>query len=324
MTVTMQEIADRAGVSRPVVCSVLGGRTTCRCSKEKREEILALVNKLGYQPNLQARRLRQGRTRTVAILFASFRDRVIGELTLGFYRGLLKRGYTSILCIWESRGEIEAAYRNAVANRVDGVITRDSPPEWLPDGLPIVVYGDAPKGVDCVRVKYRRAFDEAIAHLCALGHRRFGYIGPNCQRREEFLGACAAAGLAEPAVSAGPSFIERGNEGMADLLSRKKRPTAVFCHNDVVALSACGEAARRGLAIGRDVSVIGLDNTLESRLFTPALTTIDTFVPDKADRMVEILLARIANPTAPPERVDIESKFVPRASVGPCAKGRTV
>ena len=319
MTITMQEIADRAGVSRPVVCSVLGGHTTCRCSKEKREEILALVDKLGYQPNLQARRLRQGRTRTVAILFASFRDRIVGDLTLGFYRGLLKRGYTSILCIWESREEIEAAYRNAVANRVDGVITCDYHPEWLPDGLPIVVYGDAPKGVDCVRVKYRRAFDEAVAHLRTLGHRRFGYIGLGCQRREEFLAACAAAGLAEPAVYGGLSFIETGSEGMADLLSRKKRPTAIFCHNDVIALSACGEAARRGLAVGRDVSVVGLDNMLESRLFTPALTTIDTFVADKADRMVEMLLARIETPSAPPVRVDIEAKFVPRASIGPCA-----
>ena len=299
MTITMQEIADRAGVSRPVVCSVLGGHTTCRCSKEKREEILALVRKRGYQPNLQARRLRQGRTRTVGILFASFRDRIIGDLTLGIHRGLIRRGYTSILCIWESREEMAGAYRNAVANRVDGVITCDYHGEWLPKGLPVMVYGNAPEGIDCVRIKYRPAFSKALSHLCALGHRRFGFIGPEGPRHDELLAAIAAAGLPVPAFHAGPGYMETG-----------------------VAMAACGEAARRGLAVGRDISVVGLDDTLESRLVFPALATIDTFVADNADKMVDMLVARIANPVQPPVRLEMTAKFIPRASIGPCAKGR--
>ena len=322
MTITMQEIADRAGVSRPVVCSVLGGHTTCRCSKEKREEILALVDKLGYQPNLQARRLRQGRTRTVGILFASFRDRIIGDLTLGIHRGLIRRGYTSILCIWESGEETAAAYRNAVANRVDGVITCDYHREWLPEGLPVMVYGDAPKDIDCVRIKYGPAFSEALSHLSALGHRRFGFIGPKGPRHTELLTAMAAAGLPEPVCHVGPGYMETGAKGMADFASRGDCPTAVFCQNDGVAMAACGEAARRGLVVGRDISVVGLDDILESRLVFPALATIDTFVADKADRMVEMLLARIANPASPSVRLEMTAKFVPRASIGPCAMGR--
>ena len=322
MTITMQEIADRAGVSRPVVCSVLGGHTTCRCSKEKREEILALVKKLGYQPNLQARRLRQGRTRTVGILFASFRDRIIGDLTLGIHRGLIRRGYTSILCIWENIEEMAGAYRNAVANRVDGVITCDYHGEWLPKGLPVMVYGNAPEGIDCVRIKYRPAFSEALSHLCALGHRRFGFIGPEGPRHNELLAAIAAAGLPAPAFHAGPGYMETGAEGMAAFASLGECPTAVFCQNDGVAMAACGEAARRGMAVGRDISVVGLDDTLESRLVFPALATIDTFVADKADKMVDMLVARMANPDQPPVQLEMTAKFIPRASIGPCAKGR--
>ena len=86
MAVTMKDIAERAGVSRPVVCAVLGGKSTCRVSDEKKQRILELVKELGFQPNLQAQRLRSGKTRTVGILFASFRDRIIGDVMMELYR----------------------------------------------------------------------------------------------------------------------------------------------------------------------------------------------------------------------------------------------
>lgn len=125
MAVTMKDIAERAGVSRPVVCAVLGGKSTCRVSDEKKQRILELVKELGFQPNLQAQRLRSGKTRTVGILFASFRDRIIGDVMMELYRRLLKSGYTSIFAIWEKASEIEQAYKNVIRNQVDGIITCD-------------------------------------------------------------------------------------------------------------------------------------------------------------------------------------------------------
>lgn len=131
MAVTMKDIAERAGVSRPVVCAVLGGKSTCRVSDEKKQRILELVKELGFQPNLQAQRLRSGKTRTVGILFASFRDRIIGDVMMELYRRLLKSGYTSIFAIWEKASEIEQAYKNVIRNQVDGIITCD----YHPDGF---------------------------------------------------------------------------------------------------------------------------------------------------------------------------------------------
>ena len=63
MAVTMKDIAEMAQVSRPVVCAVLGGKSTCRVSAEKRKRILELVEEYGYQPNLQARSLRSGKAK---------------------------------------------------------------------------------------------------------------------------------------------------------------------------------------------------------------------------------------------------------------------
>lgn len=65
MAVTMKDIAEMAQVSRPVVCAVLGGKSTCRVSAEKRKRILELVEEYGYQPNLQARSLRSGKSKNL-------------------------------------------------------------------------------------------------------------------------------------------------------------------------------------------------------------------------------------------------------------------
>ena len=158
MAVTMKDIAERAQVSRPVVCAVLGGKSTCRVSEEKRRRILELVKELNFQPNLQAQRLRSGKTRTVGILFASFRDRIIGDVMMELYRRLLQSGYTSIIAIWENTEEIEQAYRNVVRNKVDGIITCDYHPEWIGEKIPVVVYSRQFPETDSITIDYGAAF----------------------------------------------------------------------------------------------------------------------------------------------------------------------
>ena len=291
MAVTMKDIAERAGVSRPVVCAVLGGKSTCRVSDEKKQRILELVKELGFQPNLQAQRLRSGKTRTVGILFASFRDRIIGDVMMELYRRLLKSGYTSIFAIWEKASEIEQAYKNVIRNQVDGIITCDYHPEWIQEKIPVVVYGKQYPETDCISIDYSTAFSEAAEYLCSLGHSRFGYIGCHGERYENYAAVMDKYGLADSDyVFDGMGYPENGIKGMQFFLRMEKPPTAIFCHNDSVALSAMAEAQRNGLEIGSDISIIGIDNTLESGFSYPALTTIDTFIGQKAGIMVDLLL----------------------------------
>ena len=297
MAVTMKDIAERAGVSRPVVCAVLGGKSTCRVSDEKKQRILELVKELGFQPNLQAQRLRSGKTRTVGILFASFRDRIIGDVMMELYRRLLKSGYTSIFAIWEKASEIEQAYKNVIRNQVDGIITCDYHPEWIQEKIPVVVYGKQYPETDCISIDYSTAFSEAAEYLCSLGHSRFGYIGCHGERYENYAAVMDKYGLADSDyVFDGMGYPENGIKGMQFFLRMEKPPTAIFCHNDSIALSAMAEAQRNGLEIGSDISIIGIDNTLESGFSYPALTTIDTFIGQKAGIMVDLLLERFGAP----------------------------
>ena len=319
MAVTMKDIAERAGVSRPVVCAVLGGKSTCRVSDEKKQRILELVKELGFQPNLQAQRLRSGKTRTVGILFASFRDRIIGDVMMELYRRLLKSGYTSIFAIWEKA----SAYKNVIRNQVDGIITCDYHPEWIQEKIPVVVYGKQYPETDCISIDYSTAFSEAAEYLCSLGHSRFGYIGCHGERYENYAAVMDKYGLADSDyVFDGMGYPENGIKGMQFFLRMEKPPTAIFCHNDSVALSAMAEAQRNGLEIGSDISIIGIDNTLESGFSYPALTTIDTFIGQKAGIMVDLLLERFGAPEKKAVSLTLKSKLIIRKSCGP-ARERT-
>lgn len=323
MAVTMKDIAERAGVSRPVVCAVLGGKSTCRVSDEKKQRILELVKELGFQPNLQAQRLRSGKTRTVGILFASFRDRIIGDVMMELYRRLLKSGYTSIFAIWEKASEIEQAYKNVIRNQVDGIITCDYHPEWIQEKIPVVVYGKQYPETDCISIDYSTAFSEAAEYLCSLGHSRFGYIGCHGERYENYAAVMDKYGLADSNyVFDGMGYPENGIKGMQFFLRMEKPPTAIFCHNDSIALSAMAEAQRNGLEIGSDISIIGIDNTLESGFSYPALTTIDTFIGQKAGIMVDLLLERFGAPEKKAVSLTLKSKLIIRKSCGP-ARERT-
>lgn len=323
MAVTMKDIAERAGVSRPVVCAVLGGKSTCRVSDEKKQRILELVKELGFQPNLQAQRLRSGKTRTVGILFASFRDRIIGDVMMELYRRLLKSGYTSIFAIWERASEIEQAYKNVIRNQVDGIITCDYHPEWIQEKIPVVVYGKQYPETDCISIDYSTAFSEAAEYLCSLGHSRFGYIGCHGERYENYAAVMDKYGLADSDyVFDGMGYPENGIKGMQFFLRMEKPPTAIFCHNDSVALSAMAEAQRNGLEIGSDISIIGIDNTLESGFSYPALTTIDTFIGQKAGIMVDLLLERFGALEKKAVSLTLKSKLIIRKSCGP-ARERT-
>ena len=323
MAVTMKDIAERAGVSRPVVCAVLGGKSTCRVSDEKKQRILELVKELGFQPNLQAQRLRSGKTRTVGILFASFGDRIIGDVMMELYRRLLKSGYTSIFAIWEKASEIEQAYKNVIRNQVDGIITCDYHPEWIQEKIPVVVYGKQYPETDCISIDYSTAFSEAAEYLCSLGHSRFGYIGCHGERYENYAAVMDKYGLADSDyVFDGMGYPENGIKGMQFFLRMEKPPTAIFCHNDSIALSAMAEAQRNGLEIGSDISIIGIDNTLESGFSYPALTTIDTFIGQKAGIMVDLLLERFGAPEKKAVSLTLKSKLIIRKSCGP-ARERT-
>jgi LacI family transcriptional regulator len=115
-------------------------------------------------------------------------------------------------------------------------------------------------------------------------------------------------------VEAAPTK-DGGFNAMTSLLSRTKRPTALLCFNDVVAIGAMLALTRHKLTPGRDVAVVGFDDTSEARHTSPALTTISVGVGDLGERAAQVLLRQIEGDGAPETYVG-EARLVVRESCG--------
>ena len=164
----------------------------------------------------------------------------------------------------------------------------------------------------------------ATRHLVALGHKRIAYVGGADRmavRQERVAGfrqASEGAGLAvDPGlmVESMPTK-EGGFEAMSRLLARSARPTAAVCFNDVVAIGAMMALARHGLAAGRDMAIVGFDDTAEARHAVTPLTTISVDAVGLGERAAQMLLRHIAGGRPKIETHVGEARLVVRESCG--------
>lgn len=182
----------------------------------------------------------------------------------------------------------------------------------------------------------------AAEHLLDLGHRRLAFIGAENistyeDRRLAFQvrvdacpGAscqmvtvpCRATPRRTPQPWPGGERVPAHSDSHAiahNLLLEQRRPTAIFCANDWMALGVYRAAAKIGLAVGRDLSVVGFADLREASMLEPALTTIRQDTEAIGVAAAELLLARIEGraPTAKPQEVRQRPTLVVRESTGP-------
>jgi LacI family transcriptional regulator len=139
-----------------------------------------------------------------------------------------------------------------------------------------------------------------------------------------FTRAVKKAGLAvDPAriIESMPTK-DGGFDAMRRLLSMKKRPTAVVCFNDVVAIGAMLAIARQGLVVGRDIAVVGFDDTTDARHVSPALATVSVDAGSLGERAAQMLLRQINEGERRLETYVGEARLVNRESCGGSLKRR--
>jgi len=306
---TIRDVAERAGVSKSLVSLVLNDSPRVR--PQKRDAVLTAIRELGYRPNMAARSLTEGRTRTVGVLINDLRNPWFVDTLDGINAELHARDMTMLL--GDARLDRRADERLVTTFmnlRVDGLIVVGSivVSESVVEAarmLPTVVAGawdlDQPR-VDVSVQDDRRGAELAARHLIDLDHRRIGLITGGFgavmrRRREGYEEAMRTAGLECEVEVVTAEMTERGGFGAAlALLDRPARPTAVFVAADVAAVGALRAAAVLGLDVPRDVSIVGFDNTRVADLPGMALTTIDIESERVGRAAVELLVARIASP----------------------------
>jgi LacI family transcriptional regulator len=286
LDLTIDDVAVAAGVSIRTVSRVLNKST--KVYAETRAKVEAVVARLDYRPSWRARGLATGRSYLLGLLHDEHNALVLGEVLRGVVPQAAARGYEIIV---HPAAMDEDPVRDAVdfvlRSRVDGVLIMSpvSGIEGLAEALkPTGVTTCALSAVRIDGFHSTLVYDEragaarAAQHLIDLGHRRIALMsGPDLipahERRAGFIEALAKAGL-EPAGEAWGDFhFESGVAGAQKLLDIDPRPTAILSASDAMAAGILNVAARRGIAVPRDLSVVGYDYLLAPML-TPSLTAV--------------------------------------------------
>lgn len=298
---------------------------------ETRRRIARAARDLDYRPSVLARSLRLQKTQTLGLLVPDITNPFFAPIMRGAEDVALARGYSLILCNTEDVPAREAAYLRVLRERqVDGLLIASSRMSDATitglrrEGFPFVLVNRSARGAELtVTVDNRAAAAEAVTHLVRLGHRRIGHIaGPRTtttglERAEGVRGALSELGLVadgELTVEAKAFSEEEGYRCAAELLRLPVPPTALFGANDLIAIGALRAARDRGLAIPRDVSVVGFNDIRQAELLEPPLTTVHVPQYDMGAAGARLLIARLEREPIAEPHVVLPATLTIRAS----------
>lgn len=332
--VTATEVARKAGVSQPTVSLVLSRNPKARVAPETRARVLKIAQELGYRPNRLAQGLVRRRSYALGVIVPGFDNPVYASVISGAEKVAAQAGYAVLLC--EGKGSEVVQHLEALRDRqIDGVIIAGIAASTLPapalDGLNVALVNQPSERFSTVGSDSLKAGLIAAEHLLGLGHTRVAFLGPAdaipaFRLRERGL----VQGLRASGVAIASEYFQRasatvagGLEGMRSLLALAERPTAVFCANDLMALGAHKACSVAGIALPRDLSLLGCDDIEMARLVTPELSTIAAPTRELGARAVRLLLKQIdADGALAPASQLLAVKLVSRGTTGPHMPGR--
>lgn len=326
---TIQDVARIAGVSTATVSRTLSKPSVV--SKTSREAVLSAIANTGYRVNATASNLRRKRTGTVIVLLPNIANPFFSQILAGLGSILTPAQYGMLVADTQSGPDPDERLGHYLTSgQADGLILLDgtlSPKALdIPGRPPVVIACEwMESNLPSVRVQNEGGAALAVEHLVRLGHRDIGHVTGlrgNVLAEARLNGFVSA--LAEAGISPNPDWIIEGDysidSGVAAArtwLAMTKRPSALFFSSDEMAAGFSGEVQKSGVAIPRDVSIVGFDNIEIAQHLSPPLTTIRQPRMKIGVRAAEILLGMIDTDSrdGPSEVIDVE--FVERGSSGP-------
>jgi DNA-binding LacI/PurR family transcriptional regulator len=328
----LEEVARRAKVSTATVSRVLNNASVVK--NTTRARVLRAIEELRYHPNLYARSLAGGKSRTIGVIVSNLENPFFFDIYQAVEAGAHARGYEVLMANTDYRSEqLVASVRLMIGRRVEGlaaVVSEMEPAlieELTGSRIPVVFYdvGTPRPNITNIRLNYRRGIDKVIEYLHSLGHRRLGFLGhhaalgPINERCKSVAEAAARYPEMEVRPAAGADSLEGGRQAARALLDTGFEPTALVCVNDITAVGAMRELRERGLRVPDDISVTGFDNIRLSEFCYPALTTVHIPRERIGQIVCECLLPQGEGAHSEREIV-IDPEFMVRDSTGQAAR----
>lgn len=285
---TIQDIADRAKVSKSTVSRVINNTTLV--NEEKRQAVLDAMSALGFQPNVFAQGLASGQSMTIGILTQNIGSPFYDTIAQGVITGLAGTGYSPIFVDGQWQQSTESEVINTLLKRqVDGLVLigGDVPVSELNElreRKPTIVVGRELPGWDnqCVYVDNFQVGYLATKYLIERGHQKILKIR-GIEHHPDAIGRFQGyrKALEDSGIEFEPDLVYQGDFtgqsgvlAVSSMVARGKHFSAVFAANDMVAFGARLACHRHGLRVPDDISIIGVDDQAESAFMAPPLTTV--------------------------------------------------
>ncbi len=329
---TILDVSKEANVSAATVSRVLNGKGSV--SPEVFKRVMDAVERLQYVPNVSARNLRRNESRIILILAPNVTNPYYTHIIAGIGKAAHQMGYSSFLCNTEGEQTQEEQILNMLKrHQADGAIllATEQHSLWLApyaEQFALVQCSEFDPDLPIARVSidnYAAARD-VMDYLLKLNHTRIGIISSvnkyvsTALRMKGYRDALIQAGIAVKEEYARYATIDytfkSGFDAARSLLSQEKRPTALFCISDMLALGAIASAREMGFRVPEDVTVVGFDDVEHTTMFHPHVTTMAQPCFELGEKAMEMLLCQL-NRTPTPHEVILPHKLMIRESSAP-------
>jgi DNA-binding LacI/PurR family transcriptional regulator len=336
---TSRDVAVAAGVSQSTVSIVLTGKWPGRVSPHTAQTVREAATRLGYRPNLAARNLRLGQTRTVLLVVPTLANPFFGAVYTGAARVAAEHGFGVVVYPWpDGHGRARSPF-SAPHEAIDGVLASSMATEALTDligqdgdmGVPLVMLDSDPSGAaPTVNVDVADGMRALVGHLAGLGHRRYWHLAADIDawtfhvRARALADAVAALPdgatlvrrtapiTVDEARAAARAWLRAAGDGRRP---GSDRATALLCDDDVMAAGAYKAARDIGLDIPGDLSITGFDDILLAEALEPELTTVRLPAEALGERAMSALLEILDK--GRPRGLSLRGDLVVRASTAP-------
>lgn len=331
--VTLVDVARECGLSHSTVSLVL--RNDPSIPERTRQRVQEAASRIGYVYNRRAAGLRSSQSGIVGVVVNDLTNPYFAEIIAAIQDAMAARGKVVVLSNSAESIERQQQFVDTMREyNVDGIVlcpAAGTSPEFLHKvqqwQKPCILFSRrvAEGNADYVGADNQRAVQLATQHLISLGHTRIAFIGLNeristsLERHTGYRQALENRSIVlDPTLTTScPATREAGMNAIDALLDHPHPPTAAVCFNDILAFGVMLGLRARGLEPGEDFSVAGCDDIAESVLWRPALTSVSISRQQIGEKVVELLIERLENPTGNTRSHLVEPQLVARDTTSP-------
>ena len=289
--ITIRDVATQAGVAVSTVSRALSGHP--HVSDAVRTRVETIARELGYKPGFLGPSLRKGSTESIGFLVGNLSNPIMADLSASAANVLASHGYAMLLVSSQNNPQLDVSYLRFLAQRqVDGLIVSsavngsEQANAVIGElGIPAVMLDRRlPPGrsSSAVQSDHAAGMHAAVAHLLAQGHRRIALVGgpetfdPQRARLRGYLTAFEEAAVVPDRglIRHAGMHESAGYVETLGLLGRATAPTALIAGGNLILVGVLQALHERGVIVGRDVALVGCDDTSLAQLYRPSISVI--------------------------------------------------